>query len=630
MTKTKSINAWLKDRLREVVKEAYGLEIDDAPVEHPENQDFGDLATSIPLVLASRLKQKPLEIAKKLAYEMEKSPLTFARGDKITPIFEKVEIAPPGFINLTLTTDWLNSVLFGIALGERNYGAAEFWSGEKIMVEFTDPNPFKIFHIGHVMTNTIGESLARIFEFLGADVKRANYQGDVGIHVANSIWGLKEKLKKDNLTLIDLEKMELKKRMDYLGQAYSLGATAYEENESAKKEIQLLNNYIYLLAQKILTEEEEKWITAVDYENLIGGEEPPFDLEQIMSLYRAGRKWSLEYFETLYKILGTKFDYYYFERQAGEVGWKIVKEHIKDGVFKEDQGAVIFEGEKYGLHTRVFINSQGLPVYEAKDLGLATMKFNDYAYDKSFIITDNEVNEYFTVVLKALEEINTGLADKTTHIGHGRMVFKHGKMSSRTGDIVAGEELLAMVKEKVLEKMSQAEDAAVEGKNLDDTAQKVAVASIKYSILKSGIGSDITYDEEEATNLLGNTGPYLLYTYARARSVLDKANYADKKGQDMSKYEVNVELSGVERDVLRHIYKFSEQVKLAGERLAPNLIAGFIFELAQRYNAFYAQLPIIKATTKDEKMFRLHLTAAVGQVMKDGLYLLGIPVVDKM
>ena len=630
MTKTKSINTLLRDRLQEVIKDVYDLDIKDVPIEHPENRDFGDLATSIPLVLAARVKQDPLEIAKKLVYELDKSPLTFASGDKIAPIFTKVETAPPGFINLTLSTDWLNSVLFSIALGEVNYGAVDIWFGRKIMVEFTDPNPFKVFHIGHVMTNTIGESLARIFEFLGADVKRANYQGDVGIHVANSIWGLIKKMRKDNLTLIDLEKMELKNRVVYLGQAYSLGATAYEEDESAKKEIQMLNNYIYVLAQKILTEEEETWITAVDYESLVKGKEPPFNLEQVMSLYRAGRKWSLEYFETLYKILGTKFDHYYFERQAGEVGWKMVKEHIADGVFKEDQGAVIFEGEKYGLHTRVFINSMGLPVYEAKDLGLAAMKFDDFAYDRSFIITGNEVNEYFMVVLKALAQIDADLAAKNTHIGHGMMVLKHGKMSSRTGDIIAGEELLDVVKGKVMEKMSQAEDAVVEGKYLDDTAQKVAVASVKYSILKSGIGSDITYDEEEATDLIGNTGPYLLYTYTRARSVLEKANYTDKKGQAMTEYEPDLELSVEEKDVLRHIYKFSEQVKLAGERLAPNLIAGFVFELAQRFNTFYAKIPIIKAPTKQEKLFRLHLTAAVAQVMHDGLYLLGIPVVDKM
>jgi len=629
MPNSNNIHKVLEDYIKTAVKKVYNLDVEKVHVEHPENLEHGDLSTNIPLVLASQAKQSPLEIAKNLAYEMQENPLEFDFDGNRHRIFKSVKIAEPGFINYRFTTQWLNNVLFEVTLGERNYGTSDIWANRKMVVEYTDPNLFKNFHVGHVMTNTIGESLARIFEFLGAEVKRANFQGDVGMHVANSIWGLVKRMGKDNLTLVDLEKMELRKRIEYLGQAYSTGTAAYEKDEEARREIQILNKHIYLVAQNILVE-EEGWTRIIDYQGLAQGQKPPFNPDLITSLYKAGRKWSLDYFETLYKRLGTKFDFYYFESKAGEVGLQVVRDHIDDGVFKKDQGAVIFEGEKHGLHTRVFVNSKGLPVYEAKDLGVAIVKFGDYAYARSIIVTGNEINDYFKVVLKAMEMVNASLAGKTTHIGHGMMAFKHGKMSSRTGDIIAGEELLDRVKDKVVEKMSQAENIVVEGEKLHEVADKVAVASIKYSILKSGIGNDIVYDEEEATNLVGNTGPYLQYTYARTRSVLGKAGVSEAKRQGLLEYKADFEFTKEEMDVLRHIHKFSGQVVLAGERLAPNLVAGFIFDLAQKYNTLYAVAPIINAPSESQKKFRLHLTQAVGQVIQNGLRLLGIPIVDKM
>lgn len=623
----------LQDHFKQVVKDVFGLDVESIHIEHPENPDFDDLATNISMVLAPQLKQDPLEIAKKLVYKLKENPLMFKLNGEMRPVFEKVEFAPPGFINLRFANEWLNSVLFNVTLGEKNYGAGDSWYEKKVLVEYTDPNPFKLFHVGHVMTNTIGESLARIFEFLGAKVKRVNYQGDVGIHVANSIWGLNKKMIKDNITLVDLKKMELEKRMEYLGQAYTLGVENYEKDEESKKEMQAINNHIYIIAQNILSE-NESWEKRVDYENLAQEADSPVSIEALISLYKAGKKWSLDHFEKMYKKLDTNFDYYYFESQAGEMGWQLVMDHIEDGVFIKDQGAIIFKGEEHGLHTRVFINSKGLPVYEAKDLGLAVMKANDFAYDKSLIVTGNEVDEYFKVVFKALEQFEPELAAKTTHIGHGMMVFNDGKMSSRTGDVVPAEQLLQVVKQKVLEKMSQSDNVVLEGNMLNETAEKVALASVKYSILKSGIGHDIVYDEEEATNLLGNTGPYLQYTYARTCSVMEKAGIKGKNSNGLLDYEVNTEagdkFSQEELDVLRHIYKFPFIVQSAGERMAPNLIAGFVHELAQKYNTFYAKQPILNAPDPRQKKFRLHLTQAVGQVIHNGLDLLGIPIVDKM
>ncbi len=609
----------LKKHLKEAVKMAYRVEIEDVHLEHPEKGVFGDYATNLPLVLTKKLKQPPMEIAKNLAYKMDELDPTFEYGGKTYPIFASIETASPGFINLKLSTEWLKSVPYVINQKGDNYGAGDFFKDKKVMVEYTDPNPFKMFHIGHVMTNAIGESLARIIEFSGAEVKRANYQGDVGAHVAKSLWGLMKKMAQEKETLESLTKLSLKERVYYLGSAYALGEKNFSEDEQAKKEIEDLNRVVYYLVRQKNARER-------GLEDKIVGS---FDLDLIGDLYDKGRQWSLDYFETLYQRLGTKFDFYYFESVVGEEGYRIVVENVAKKIFEESEGAIVFKGEKYGLHTRVFVNSQGLPVYEAKDLGLAITKNADYAYDMSVIVTNREVNEYFKVVLQALKMINKDLAEKTTHIGHGTMKLKSGKMSSRTGDVISGDELLDRVKDKVLSKMSASEKTSVEESNRESTADKIAVASIKYNILKSGIGNDIVYDEETAIKLQGNTGPYLLYTHTRISSVLEKAGITETE-LSSSHYALEKTLHPLEEEILRHIYKFSEEVSLAAQRLSPNIIAGFAYDLAQKYNSLYAELPILKAENVDERNLRLYITSCTGQVLKTGLHLLGIQVVDKM
>jgi arginyl-tRNA synthetase len=612
----------LKSHLKKVVKNIYNYDLGAVYLEHPENGEFGDLATNLPLTLASQVKQPPMEIAKKLVYELDNYQLSFNFTEKKYQVFKKIEIASPGFINFTFSTEWLHNLLYMISQSKNVYGIEEKYNNKKIIIEYTDPNPFKVFHIGHVMTNAIGESLARIYQFLGAELARANYQGDVGLHVAKTLWGILQKMPDENLGLEDIEGKSLFEKISYLGSAYSLGAQKYLEDPKAKLEMDQINRLVYYIAQKY-NQKVYHWQPIIDFEPFIKEIKDNFDFNLLTNLYELGRTWSLDYFETLYLRLGSKFDYYYLESMIAEEGLKIVRENME--LFEKSEGAVVFRGEKYGLHTRVFVNSTGLPVYEAKDLGLAEVKYRDFSYDKSIIITANEVNEYFKVVLKALEEIDPDLAAKTVHIGHGMMNFAQGKMSSRTGDVIAGDELLNSLKARVLAKMGESETSKVvdSGDDKEKIADKIAVAALKYSILKSGIGRDIYYDEEKSIEIEGDTGSYLLYTYTRTNSVLEKAG-------KLPPFELNSDLHPLELDLLRHLYKFSEEILLAAERLSPNLIAGFIFTLAQKYNSLYAKLPIIKAKNSEKVMLRLYLTLAVNRTLREGLNLLGIEVVDKM
>lgn len=548
----------IRDLIIEALK-ALQLDVVEFSVTHPREESHGDYSVNVAMILAKQVGKNPRELAEEIVN-------TIGGGEGI----EKVEVAGAGFINFYLKTDFLiDEAKKALAIG---YGNNDSLTGQKTMVEFTDPNPFKEFHIGHLMSNTIGESLCRIFEANGATVKRVNYQGDIGLHVAKSIWGWQK--------LGNLQGESLQEKINYLGKAYAHGATEYETNEDAKAEINALNKVIYDRSD-----------------------------DQVNELYDLGRSLSLEYFETIYQRLGTKFEEYFFESEEGPKGLKIVEEGLEKGVLEVGESdAVVFKGEQYGLHTRVFRNKLGLPTYEAKELALPTSKYSRWQYDKSFIITANEIDEYFKVLLKVLSLLSPDLAEKTTHLSHGIMKLTTGKMSSRTGKVITGEGLLNELKDVVLLKMGERD---IEDKEL--VADVVAVGSLKYSVLKQAIGGDIVYEPEKMTNMEGDTGPYLQYTYARTQSVLKKSQLSNSPV-----LKLEGEFNREELSLLKWIYRYPEVVKEAGDKYAPHMIALYIYELATRFNYFYNQHQI---ASNDQ---RLALTKVVGNLLESGLGLLGI------
>ena len=488
----------------------------------------------------------------------------FQKLEKNKPAYiSKIEFIKPRFINIYLSKEFFGESLREIIEKRDSFGKGEHVKGFKIMVEYTDPNPFKEFHIGHLMSNAIGETIARIFEWNGAVVKRANWEGDVGIHVAKALWGAKKSGISTNPTTTS----------DF-GKAYAIGAKAYEEDSNAKIEITELNKKIY-----------EK-------------SDPEINL-----LYELGRRISLDSFETMYEKLGTKFNYYFFESKEGVMGKPIVEAHIEDGVFEKSDGAIVFKGEKYGLHTRVFINSQGLPTYEAKELGLNKEKFEvEPDLGLSVIVTGNEIKEYFKVLLKVMSLIFPNIAEKTKHLPHGMLRLSSGKMSSRTGDVITAEALIEEVKSRT------------------KGDEQVAIAAIKYMILRQAIGNDIVFDFEKSVSTEGDSGVYLQYAHARANSILEKAKNTGKT------YGI-IGLSYVSRnthEIERLLYRFPEIIERAGKEYAPNYITTYLTELASSFNNFYAQEQIIG------NEYRMMITQAFKIVMKNGLTILGIPAPERM
>jgi arginyl-tRNA synthetase len=549
----------IKDALKNAAKDLFNAEVE-PELTRPDEQ-FGDYATNIAMQLGGPLHKNPREIAVALA-----SKLHGQEG------IAEVNIAGPGFINIKLSDQAL--------LGLMKNKPAKSYENKTVVAEYSDPNPFKVLHVGHLYTTVVGDAIANLLENSGAQVHRVNFGGDVGLHVGKSMWSILKKLGGENPE--KLAEIPENERAEWLAQNYIEGTAAYDENEQNKEEIMALNKKVYQLHAN-------------------NDHSSPF-----AQIYWTCRQWSYEAFDAFYKRLGTKLEKYYPESEVADLGLQTVKQHTGD-IFEESEGAVVFKGEKYGLHTRVFINKQGLPTYEAKDVGLIMQKERDYHFDKSVVITGNEQQQYMAVVLKAIEQFLPELAKSTLYIPHGMVKLAGNvKMSSRKGNIIRATEVLDITVGAIKDSKREPNDTSVLG-------------AIKYAFLKNRIGGDIIYDPAESVALEGNSGPYLQYAHARAKSILAKSDRDDSVHFE--------ELDPAERSLARKIGEYAEVVDKATNELMPHHIATYLYELAQVFNRFYEKSRVIG---DPREPVRIMLVESYAEVLKNGLGLLGITAPDKM
>lgn len=542
----------------------------------PPKPEMGDIAFGC-FALAKEQQKNPAEVAKEISLKLQV---------KSSKLIEKVMAFGP-YVNFFLRgTEVVRRVVQDIEEKGGRYGTHTAPQPEKILLEFACLNTNKPFHIGHLRNIVTGESVARIAENMGHHVIRTSYGGDVGMHIAKSLWGIQQ-LRDEYETL---KNGDTAARAEFLGRAYAKGGVAFGENETAKAEITALNKRVYAHDSEL----EEMLITT--------------------------KRWSLEYFATVYARLDTHFDRLYYESEVAERGTEIVRAHTPE-VFTESEGAIIFPGSTVGLHDRVFINSLGLPTYEAKEVALAELQRKEFAPDKIWHVVGKEQSEYFKVLFAALGVVFPDLRAKEFHIPGGFVRLKYGKMSSRTGDVILGDWLITEVEKNITELMRDVEVGQKEA-----AVSRLALAAIKYGMLKLHISHDIAFDLEESVQLSGDSGPYLLYIVARIKSILRKAT--TEGNAENSTTEI-VGVHSLEKQLAMRLASFPSVTARSGELCDPSEVAKYLLSLAQDFNTFYQECPILKAEGA-MRLQRLRLSKAVSVVMERGLFLLGIHTVEQM
>ncbi len=555
---------FFKKRIEQAIQELFGITLE-VQVDRTKDLSHGDYATSAALVLAKQLDKSALEIATILATHLDKTKESFVGS---------VAVAGAGFINFTISrahqVDGIRE-----AANVSTYGHTNVYTGKKILVEHSSPNLFKPFHIGHLMNNTIGEAITRLAKVSGAQVSTVSFPSDISLGVAKAIFILLEKYGADFVPT----------DVAVLGDAYVEGTKQYENDESIQPRIKEIAD------------------------NLYAGKESPE-----LRLFNACKTFNINYFETIVAKLGSHFDAYIYESEAGVDGAKIVKENTPN-VFTESEGAIVYipnENDKH-LNTAVFINSQGNPTYEAKDIGLLDLKFKKYNPDLSIFVTDYQQVPHFGVVLDAARKIQSVWADNSRHIYHGRMTFKGQKMSSRLGGVPLATEVLNTVIGEVNEKNSDITPEA---------AEQIGIAAIKFAILRAAAGKNIDFDPDTSLSFEGDSGPYLQYTAVRAQSLLSKGAEVGITS-DATTPTFGTEL------LERIIARFPEVITLAQREWAPHHVVGYLLDLAQAFNSWYGQGKIIDED-KSASAYRLAVVQAVRQTLVNGLDVLGIEVPEKM
>jgi len=556
----------MQDAIRTEITSALqtlGLPEVDFVVDYPTDKNAeADVFSNVALVLAKQVGKNPQEVAQKIV-------------DALTDNIElvtSIEVAGPGFLNFSLDrTYFKNTLVTALAAGDQ-WGSNQSEAGEEVIVEYTSPNLFKPLHVGNLVGNIIGESFTRLFELSGAKVVRANYPSDIGLPVAKAVWGL-QKTGNDPSQIAEL------------GAAYRVGNEAYEAEGPEKEEIIVINQALYAGSDAELTR-----------------------------LRLAGIATSNEQINAICAKLGTHFDTEIFESEAAPVGSEIVKDNIGT-LFTESDGAVVYDGDRSGLHTRVFLNSKGLPTYEAKDIGHYKLKHDRHPnWTQSIIVTGGEQSEYFKVVYAAIKELFADAQGKhLEHIPTGFLTLSTGKMSSRKGNVLTGESIISDMEEAATEKMREPDS---------ELATKIAVAALKYQILRHGIGSNVVFDKEKALSFEGASGPYLQYTFARIQSVLKRATeagiIADLSSAPAQAYAVE-----------KMIEQFPSVIEKALADRAPQTVVTYLTELAAEFNSFYAVEKIADAADEFAP-YKAALAQVVGQTIKQGLWSLGIAAPERM
>jgi arginyl-tRNA synthetase len=553
-------------------------------IEHPKDTLHGDYATNIALEIGKVLKKKPMEIANTLRAKLEVLGISPLKDIKL---FKKIEIAKPGFINFFLSESVLINELKKILKEKENYGFSKIDKGKNVVIDYSSPNIAKPFGVGHLRSTIIGQALYNIYKFLGWQCIGDNHLGDWGTQFGKMIVAIKKWVKKEkikDLSIADLEELYVR---------------FHKEIESHPE----------------IEEEARAWFKKLEDKN-----------EEAEKIWWACVDISLKEFNKIYELLDIKID-----NALGESFYQgkmkpIIDEAIKKKIALESEKALIIKYPQKDLPPAMILKSDGATTYLTRDLATVKYRLENWKPDLIIYEVGAEQALHFKQLFETVELLGWAKKEKFFHVAHGLYRTKAGKFSTRKGETIHLESILKEAIErarKIIEGSETGKDLSEEEK--EKIAKAVGIGAVKYNDLSQHYSKDIIFDWDKILNLKGNSSPYLQYTFARCTSIINKA----KPEIDFERAK-KINPNSEEKDILRTIYKFPEVVQESAEKFSPNLICNFAFDLAQKYNLFYQLHPVIKAKTKELKSFRLFLTTAVAQLLKNSLAILGISAPEKM
>ena len=542
----------------------------------PPKSEMGDLAFPC-FALAKAAGKKPNEIAKEIVDELTKKL-------SATSIVKKAQDFGP-YVNFFLRAEAITEVVLkGIKKKGKEFGFNTEKKKGQVMVEYSQPNTHKEFHIGHVRNVCIGSSVVNMFRLNGYKTISANYIGDIGAHVAKCLWYIKK----------FQPGVPQNNRGRWLGMMYTEASRLIEEKPELKTEVAEV--------QRKLESGEKEWV----------------------SLWEETKEWSMESFKKIYQTLGVEFDEWFFESDVEKPGKKMVQELLKKGVAKKGEGgAVIVDLSQYGLDIFLILKSDGTSLYATKDLALAQEKFKRFKIDKSIYVVDNRQRQYFNQLFKTLELM--GWKKDLVFLGYDFVTLPSGAMSSRRGNVVLFDDLYNEVN-KFLRNETAERHQDWPAETIEAVAKKLSLAAIKFDMLKHPIDKMIIFDIKEATSVEGFSGPYLLYVVARINSLAAKAKKEKlKPGNDLSGLT-----SEEEKKLAVMMGEAEAMISKAISQYNPSVITRYCFELAQAFNDFYNKFSVLSAESKELSAARLALSLAVKQVLENMLSVLAIDTVEEM
>ncbi len=561
------------DRLKEQI--AQELKIKDANFTYPPQSEMGDISL-VCFELAKERNLSPADLANELAKKVADN-VRFERA------FTAVKPMGP-YLNFYINPKYLiEEVIKEVKREKEKYGCNQVGAGRRVMVEYSNANTHKEYHVGHLRNLSYGDSISKLLNANGYDAIPVSYINDFGIHIAKTIWNWQRNEKYHNSS---------EDKGYLLGRCYSEASQELQDNPDYKEQV-----------AQIMKQIESKTGTTYD-------------------LWKETRQWSIDYFGKIYEELGIKFKDTFYESEVLDNGLKIVQELTADGILKKSEGAIIANLEEYNLGVLPVIRSDGTALYPVADLALATEKFRRHEVDESIHVVDVRQSLYFKQLFKILELM--GYRQKLVHLSYDFVTLPNGMMSSRSGNVITYEELKSIILENItVETRKRHEDWT--DNRIIQVAKRLMISIIKFEMLKVSPDKIITFNIEEASKFDGQTACYLQYGYARLKSIIRKQglswfNFGDHLGKLREPKE---------KDLLLKIAKYPEIVATSGLKYDPSHLTKYLFELVQLFNDYYHNVHILKAEPKTRKA-RLALIKTIAQVLENGFDILGMKIIEEM